>query len=37
MSDTIETKKSWKQYFAFVKDPNFLKVLVLGQGMYNLE
>lgn len=25
------TKKSWKQYFAFLKNPNFYKVLFLGQ------
>jgi hypothetical protein len=34
---TIEpgsTKKNWKDYFAFVKDKNFWKVLLLGQRKY---
>jgi len=29
--DEVVTKKSWKSYFAFVKDRNFWKVLLLGQ------
>lgn len=29
--DEVVTKKSWKNYFAFVKDRNFWKVLLLGQ------
>ncbi|KAI7889430.1 solute carrier family 35 member SLC35F1/F2/F6 [Mucor mucedo] len=32
MSDMeTTTKKSWKDHFAFIKDPKFLKVLFLGQ------
>jgi hypothetical protein len=35
---TVETKKSWKNYFSFLKDRNFWKVLFLGQqeGPHNL-
>lgn len=29
--ETTTTKKSWKCYFAFLKDRNFWKVLALGQ------
>jgi hypothetical protein len=32
MQEEIVQKKSWKSYFAFVKDKNFWKVLLLGQG-----
>ncbi|CAO0798022.1 unnamed protein product [Mucor circinelloides] len=31
VQDEVVTKKSWKNYFAFVKDRNFWKVLLLGQ------
>jgi hypothetical protein len=32
MQEETVQKKSWKSYFAFVKDKNFWKVLLLGQG-----
>ncbi|KAI8967412.1 hypothetical protein BDF20DRAFT_900940 [Mycotypha africana] len=35
MTDVVDntpvSKKSWKSYFAFIKDPKFWKVLLLGQ------
>jgi solute carrier family 35 protein F1/2 len=31
VQDEVVTKKSWKNYFEFIKDRNFWKVLLLGQ------
>lgn len=30
-SSSIDPKKSWKSYFQFLKNPQFYKVLFLGQ------